>query len=805
MFCYQQNFVTPTRQVDRELFWSLVKAPFTKECVNKFRQTGDAAWKKRLPAFIFQATFDESLSRSGFRGTWRKQSATRLNGLCVLDVDHVDDVETTWTFQLQNKDLKGLGILLVYVTPSGKGLKVVFKADADRGNLIDNINAMAQRLGLEADQSCKDASRMSFICTEQDILFIDEAELFTYENRAFAEKYEAQYRGGKSQSALAKAQGGGEAAAAEPQPVAAEALDEQLYHGVPFSRIIDCWLGHQQPSPGDRHRTSLMLADHLRYITDNNAALIEALLRRQPFVKAIVDERGENVAQTVKSAMNYTYWKTLPQRLRLALKEAGVHTEQTQQPGQANTDNPLAELPLAEWGEKIAAFFDLYPCLREACGAMEPESFAAVMFTAAAFLGTLMTRTWYHFYHRPEEERRLNYCVLIIGDPASGKSFATRLYDLLADPILVADQVGYDALNKYKREVKERTTSSKAQKDEPLKKPVVIIRDHPSRTSNAQFIADMNAAVEEVSYVTHDEKAPMATKPMHLHMLTFDSELDNSTTNQRGGSWISKESMELKAFHNERDGQAYSNLDSVMGQFNVYWNFVYTGTPLSLSKKVTVQNFGSGLATRLAVIPLPPSGFKMMSLRKTTSKDQQADALLKEWAYKLDEVRGELPLWPLVEEAWNWTSEQMALAEAADSKVQEMLLKRVPYYGICVSAPFILMRHWEEWKKKASFSIDESDLMLCRLVLDIQYQCQTFFFTDYAEKYFENKHPGSINTAEQRFKAAFSSLAQTFTTADVARCFGVKHDSARMIVSRMTRRGLCKTISKGQYEKTDKQ
>ena len=90
-------------------------------------------------------------------------------------------------------------ILLVYVTPSGKGLKVVFKADVKKGNLIDNQHAMAQVLGVEVDESCKDASRMSFICKESDILYIDK-ELFTYENKEFSERFTALYRDGHSQA-----------------------------------------------------------------------------------------------------------------------------------------------------------------------------------------------------------------------------------------------------------------------------------------------------------------------------------------------------------------------------------------------------------------------------------------------------------------------------------------------------------------------------------------------------------------------------------------------------------------------------
>ena len=73
----------------------------------------------------------------------------------------------------------------------------MFKADVSKGNLIDNQHAMAKVLGVEVDESCKDASRMSFICKESDILFINK-ELFTYENKDFAEKYEPEYRANHS-------------------------------------------------------------------------------------------------------------------------------------------------------------------------------------------------------------------------------------------------------------------------------------------------------------------------------------------------------------------------------------------------------------------------------------------------------------------------------------------------------------------------------------------------------------------------------------------------------------------------------
>ena len=198
MFCYQKNFSNPTLPVDEAQFWALVRATQWNENIDKYRETHDAALKRKLPAFIFQATFDETLSKAGKLGRWRKQAATRLTGLVVMDIDHVENPQEVHGEWLKVHDFESLGILLIYVTPSGQGLKIVFKADVQKGNLIDNQHEMAKVLGVEVDESCKDASRMSFICKESDILFIDK-ELFTYENKEFAERYDALYRDGRSQ------------------------------------------------------------------------------------------------------------------------------------------------------------------------------------------------------------------------------------------------------------------------------------------------------------------------------------------------------------------------------------------------------------------------------------------------------------------------------------------------------------------------------------------------------------------------------------------------------------------------------
>ena len=112
--------------------------------------------------------------------------------------------------------------------------------------------------------------------------------------------------------------------------------------------------------------------------------------------------------------------------------------------------------------------------------------------------------------------------------------------------------------------------------------------------------------------------------------------------------------MELKAFHNEKDGQMYQNSDSSVDEFYVTWNFIYTGTPIALKKKVTPQNFGSGLSTRLAVIPMPKTNYEMIKFEEQTSIDWERLDRMKEWAYKLDARYGELPFWGLVKNLYSW-------------------------------------------------------------------------------------------------------------------------------------------------------
>ena len=768
--------------------------------------------KDNLTAFIFSCyEFDATPTANGNPFCHRRLADCHLNGLVMLDIDHVDNPLEVFEALKANQELMAR-TALAHITSSKKGIRIVFTANIKDGNLADNQIVFAQALGYKADQSCIDATRNSFAPKEEDILYINEDLLFNYYDEEFDREYTPQYRDKKTQpihfqfdsgdraadvrnpQSAAMASKNAEQGAGDGSKMDVQSVDYGVkWRGYDVQSIIDARYADKLPCAEDsnRHTESLKLATDLLLMLDGDKASVLRIVEAQPWVKEIIDERDEKVSQTVASAADCVaqkekkYASSLPSKAMLEAIQK-VTGKSYQEITKAQTQGTVAPAEadinrwLWDWGEQIEALFDDFPLLRDICRGLKKNQYPAAVFVAGGLMMTLMTRCTYRFYHRPEELRRLNNSTLIIGDPASGKSFATRLFKLLAAPMVAADKTGIAAINRYKEEMKTKG----ANKEKP-QKPKALFRVHPARTSNAQFIQDMVNAVEVVDGTE-----------MQLHMLTFDTELDNTLTVQKGGSWIDKQSMELKAFHNEEDGQAYSNLDSVVQNFIVTWNYIYTGTPLALRNKVNERNFGSGLATRLTVIPLPSTNFEMME--RESKVDFESDERLKTWAFKLDRVKGELTVQKIVDELYDWTARRMADAKENDSKADEMLLKRCAYHGLNFAAPFIVMRHWADIHQDGNywcgeFETDDVDWRLTELLVNIQYACQRHYFGALAEKYFDDKTRDAAANVQRRAKTveAFNRLPEEFTIDDVVQCFALKNNtSARSRVVRMMKDGL---------------
>ena len=274
--------------------------------------------KDNLPAFIFSCReFDATETGKGNLFCHRRLADCHLNGLVMLDIDHVDDPLAIWkTLQANQELMKRTGF--VHVTSSKRGIRVIFTADIKDGNLADNQIVFAQKLGYKADQSCIDATRNSFAPKEEDILYLNEDLLFEYYDEEFDNRYTQLYREKKTQPLYHEfpSDDEGDSKATDyrtnrTEPIEKEKviescspLQKQTWRGYDLQGIIDKRYAAKLPCAEDsnRHKESLKLATDLLLMLDGDKQKVLSVVESQPWVKEIIEERDEDVAQTVESA-----------------------------------------------------------------------------------------------------------------------------------------------------------------------------------------------------------------------------------------------------------------------------------------------------------------------------------------------------------------------------------------------------------------------------------------------------------------------------------------------------------------------
>ena len=543
---------------------------------------------------------------------------------------------------------------------------------------------------------------------------------------------------------------------------------------------------------GDRHKTFISeTAEWLIMVTDNNTERALALAHELDYVKKWQQDSVnplqpgelENVLQTVSQR---PVKRNLPKQITELMAVASANV--SLQMAASSSANPLAALPFDRWCDMIESFFGVFPCLREVCEPHPRRLWPFLLFTSAAMMGTCMDLTYYYFYANECERMRLNYIIWGVGDPTSGKHSLERLMNLLLAPIIAEGELADESTNTWKSE----TDAKGANKEKDIR-PAIYNRIFGYRSSNSEFIRSMINCKEEVD-----------GEMMGRHMVTCSSEKDLEIG--KSGSWISRSNMILLSFHGEYDDQHYSNKQSVSGRYRVFWNMMETFTPPTLSKLVNERSVNSGLDTRTATIPMGEDDFKIIPLRrKEDSNLAEYNETLRQWAYRLDQRRGELPLWPLVEHVHKWCDERRAIAEFNErDKADWLLIKRVPYYGINVSAPYIDMRHWEEREKTGTYTIDDTDRALCDLVLDIQYRTQIFWYYELHRAYYDNQQRDAAKQRRRtnKFQECFRVLPEEFTTEKFAEVFGYANNRAgQKTLQRLEEDKAIKRTMRGYYKK----
>jgi hypothetical protein len=276
------------------------------------------------------------------------------------------------------------------------------------------------------------------------------------------------------------------------------------------------------------------------------------------------------------------------------------------------------------------------------------------------------------------------------------------------------------------------------------------------------------------------------------------------------------EALFLKSLHNEPAGSFLKTSSSMVGEYDVHFNGVYTGTEDAMTKQNTVSNFARGLLQRLACVPMGDTNFEMRENRVYTEEDQQREQELAEWCYRLDNTKGEIPCKLLSDALHGWTERRMMDAKEENSKALEDLVKRPCWIAINLALPYIVVRHWDQMVEEdgrmkcgPDFKTDKYDRELVLTLCDAQFAFQQHFFLATGEKMYDDRQTAEASNVrhQQKTLLAYRRLPAVFTSEDVDREYAYQGCKGS-ICSRLKRLcddGLAQKIrqgeDKGKYRK----
>ena len=838
MFDYSYNFTLPCQECTAEEFEKLVTSDKVRraiakarECEAAMRQLGDdademrkqleaekAKAKRTLPCIMFQATFDAGEDGSNQK-RWRNNKNARLNGLFIVDIDHVDNPDLMWQ---ENMDvIKRLGIedrlMLGFMTASGHGLKYVLKADAAIGDIAANQEWFCKSLCIECDKACKDAARISYCPSKEDILFIN-SEIFDYNNEEYDRQFGGKYRDPNGSAKAAAGTAGGCATAAGESPALPEASATDggrtvptatdggglgdLFHGVPFARIVEeytklyrkeDWTEDGVPQPGERHQFVHRMARDLRYLCDMDKAMLVKMLHTSPTCRYIEGRDAKEFERIVDAALSYKTICGYPQSVRMACKNSGVELPYF---GSGEIADDQDEIDYDFWASRILPLLhpdnprDIYA---RAVAKMDDKLKLGGVLVAGAMTGTYLTQCF--FQHYDARLYRLSYLVYVIGPPASGKSFLADLDKVLMYAMKQQDETFRKTEREY-ADKKERNEQMKGAKEKDIAtKPHLPIRYVPSTISNKVLYNRLTDAVTSDS--------PDA---MHLHLFTTETELATALRVQVG-SWAGKLDLELKSFQNEWAGVDYADNGSANGLIQVNWNQCISSTQSSVLKKVRGGDLDDGFITRLALWLMPPTKGKMIDYKGDQPVEfddirlAPEDMDIVKMCVELSELSGRIDCEPLVRAAWEWCDNQTDLAKLDNDDCREYFRKRIPLYMIRYTLPRMVCMQYEEFKKTGKLVVTEEDKEFARVIGDwLMFasirQWGNRLMTTWETKAEENK----VREKSSPFADRYANLPETFSLEQFSPFYSNKR-SAQTAVCTMVKKGLVEKVGKNTWRK----
>ncbi len=787
--------------------------------------------KKRLPAFVFQVGHIEPTEKLVFgkpmKAAWRKAEHARLNGLVMLDIDGIENPEQKFSEIVRNwnesedgksslsrEDLGGspswcgafcrhYGILLVHVTPSGQGLRIVFKADAKVGNLADNQQHLASMLSLPLDEACKDSVRLSFGFSRRDIIYIELNELLNYDNEDFEKSFGEAYRTGQAHPQPLPKGGEQEAETEQKASPFGGGLEGASYRGVPYKDIADAWLRAQYghlPAVGERNAAYYALVQQcMRYICDFSEDMV---VGATPDYGLSEQERRA----CARSAIGARRYAAMPRRLVEFLEGMGITQTAGSKPSGVREDGKeadfFADWDFERWATLFAPWFES-PVWQPVCSVLPRYSRLNGILVAGSMFGTLLSgcrlRNWYD-----GRDLALTFMTYIIGDAGTGKGDYRELDRLIMEPLRIEDMRGRKAEENYQAEVK-RLALAKAKKEDIPEEKHFPVRYLPTDTTLKQKLERCM-----------DAKAMFGSEQRQVACYNFESEL-SSKINVEKSTWNSSQDFDKKSFDTEETGSESRSATTRNGLVPAFFNFVVTGTPDALLKKITPRNCLDGLPTRLIMGVQYGQRYEMIerNRRRHTQKDrewlrtvgnrllrcgwdvnlEQRVAVPKRWQDRLGKTTS------FADALFYWGQQKGFALSLDDDRLGDYFRKRPPMIAMRLAVVDAIMNSLDSFEESGKLNLKFSSIELALNLADYIFEAQLFFF---GKLIFDSingvQGVGEVMRVTKNVEA-YNKLPDSFTVSDLSDILSISKKIAANYCSRWLQKGFLKREGRAKYVK----
>ena len=712
--------------------------------------TKKAELKRRLPAFCFHAHFKNG----------RRLNAEAIpSGLSILDIDHIPSPETFYNEKVKERT-KELGIVLVHMTPSAEGLRIVFTLP-QKMTLAEGQQWLAGKLGLkDFDEACKDYARCSFAVPADYIFFIDKEQLFATPTpqKTDTKTSDTDVTPTINQQ---RPQPTEETAATSNEAVDIDPNTELLFDAfVAASGLAPAALN----SKGTRHNSLVSLLsmgicrlipqDQLRAII---ACRMPVYARESDCQQLIKDfyEKYTNTNRPMSFQLRKIYTESLRNKAATAttsendIEQFEAKRETEQQAQAACTNNILNTLP---------------PVLRKTLEGvpanMHMPVLCSILPLAAAYADGVQVR------YCDGQLHRLNLMSVIVGPQASGKSVCKSKVDLWMKQMLEDDARAREIEDKWKQEKKRRKANEKAPED-----PCVLIRSVPITISCSTLLRRF--------------------KNSRGHTLfSFGEDLDTLRKTNGAGSWSQKYDIYRLSFDNGVWGQDYNSDQAESGVVPVAYNFSILGTYGALKRCFKNDNVENGLSSRIVIAEMPDGAFAPMPVYGKEAEGLSADIDAAVTSLRARQGFIETPL--LRQAIGEWVEKKRIEAMADGDIVKDTYRKRAAVIGFRCGVVASLLEGEE----------NEKVLDFARLTAEYIMEKQCNFFGEALLSEYKSAEQEMVRQSRNGF--IFDKLPPVFTFNDLQKEKGanVSRNVINNIIYRWKKSGWIEKKEDGKWMKT---